>query len=507
MRFTVAIIMQKAFELLDDASLYEHYADEEAISGYTLGTRGKLKRDILCVWDNSSGTRPYATCGAQHCVYIASRGETIGKLPKCDAARSLVVLPQSLPLKQLMRAIEYSFSYYSNWSNELLDIVHRDGDWDELLEAGHRIFQNPMIIYNRSMRILAYTVQDGTEDSIWTDTVAAGAVRVETDQKSEDLMRFLHEVDERNAPFQFQGTGMTDPFWCAPVVVGGRHLGMVDVVEYHRPLSRGTQSLLQYYSEFVAIRMHRADYEAPVSDAVHRQFIRDLVSGSITSPDQLRTRLIAAELHPQSFFRFVIIHSSLPFLSQAQWLSYYDRLNALALSGMGCLLGQEQTHIGFLMTGASVENLNRYRNIIDQFCGMNSLRAGISEVYSDLLETPRYYRQSQIALDLMGGISCDYENVRYIRMIRYLRQHPYREDLLHPAILKLRAIDRAEGSVYIKTLRTLIKKQFNYMETAQELDIHRTTLAYRLRRINELTGLDLSDDRQMFHVAVSLRMM
>jgi DNA-binding PucR family transcriptional regulator len=45
------------------------------------------------------------------------------------------------------------------------------------------------------------------------------------------------------------------------------------------------------------------------------------------------------------------------------------------------------------------------------------------------------------------------------------------------------------------------------METANALGIHRTTLAYRLRRAQELTGLDLTDPKQVFHMAVSLKLM
>ena len=92
-------------------------------------------------------------------------------------------------------------------------------------------------------------------------------------------------------------------------------------------------------------------------------------------------------------------------------------------------------------------------------------------------------------------------------MLRHLRAHPYREDLAHPAMARLAAMDDAEGTEYIATLRALIQHTFNQMETANALGIHRTTLAYRLRRMQEMTGLDLNDARQVFHVAVSLALM
>ena len=92
-------------------------------------------------------------------------------------------------------------------------------------------------------------------------------------------------------------------------------------------------------------------------------------------------------------------------------------------------------------------------------------------------------------------------------MLRHLRAHPYREDLVHPAMARLAALDRTEGAEYIPTLRALIQHTFNQMETANALGIHRTTLAYRLRRAQELTGMDLTDAKQVFHVAVSLELM
>ena len=69
------------------------------------------------------------------------------------------------------------------------------------------------------------------------------------------------------------------------------------------------------------------------------------------------------------------------------------------------------------------------------------------------------------------------------------------------------ALDREEGTEYIRSLQALIRHTFNQLETAEALGIHRTTLAYRLRRLQEITGLDLSDAREMFHIAVSLKLM
>ena len=507
MRYTVPIVAEKALKLLGVEPLFAHYDAEREVNGFSTSTRDRRRQDILWLNDNSSGNRPYASCVARHCIHIASRAETAAPAPECGEGRSLVILPHGVQMRRLIVAMEQCFAFYNAWDNDLLDVVRRGGDWHELLREGHRMLQNPMILYNRSMRSLAYTADDGTDDLMWTDTVREGVARVKSERESADLMRFLGEVERHDAPFSFRGEGMSAPFWCAPVRVAGRTRGMVNVVEYHRPLSPGDQDLLGCLAGYIALSIQRSDAGGPMPDAVPRQFMLDLLNGEIASRDLLDTRLIAVDWSAQGYFRFVSLRAGLPFLSGEQWRARYDRLAAMSLNGLMCMIGQEEPGIGLLLTATQPDRFARSLEILGQFCAMNDLRAGISDVYEDLLQTPRYFRQATTALELGEGTLCAYEAARYERMLRHLRGHPYREDLMHPAMARLVALDREEGTEYIRTLRALLLNTFNQQETAQALGIHRTTLAYRLRRLQKLTGLDIGDARQMFHVAVSLKLM
>lgn len=507
MHYTVPIVAEKALALLDVRPLAVHYAENCDVNGFSTNYRERGRQDRLWLQDNSGGARPYAACGARHCMYIPSRAEEAGDLPECAPDRSLIVLPRTVTLRQLVTALEACFAFYNDWGDELLGILRQGGDWFALLEAGHRVLGNPMIIYSRSMRILAYTVADGTGDAIWADTVREGVARVESQRQAEELMRFLAEVERHDAPFRHQGEGMSAPFWSAPVLVDGRRRGMVNVVEERRPLARGDRDLLRFFSDFVAIRMAASGFGAPVPDAVPRQLMLDLLAGVIPSRDRLSARLIAVDWRAGAWFCFVSLRASLPVLAGEQWRSAYDQLAALSLNALSCLVDQGEMRICLLLTGDTPAAFARPLELIGPFCAMNHLRAGVSEPYDDLLQTPRFYRQAEAALALGEGAVCRHGDVRYGRMLRHLRAHSYREDLTHPAIARLDALDRAEGTDYIATLRALMLHTLNQMETANALGIHRTTLAYRLRRMQEMTGLDLTDARQVFHVAVSLKLM
>lgn len=506
MRYTVAIVVEKALELLGMKALKAQYGEGCAINGFST-SRDQRRGDILWINDNSGGQRPYAQSAARHCMHIASRSEEAGELPSCDGERTLVVLPHTVQIRRLVNAMEQTFAFYNAWADRLLDVVGRDADWDALAEAGHAVLNDPMILYNRSMRVLAHTAGDGTRDALWTDTVKAGTALVDTPRQSADLMKFLREVERHDEPFRHQGEGMSDPFWCAPIQVDGRRLGMVNVVEFHHPLTPGDIDLLRFFAEFVSIAMRRSDHQAPTPDAVPRQFMMDLLSGDIASRDRLNTRLIAVDWQASRYFRFVCLRSGLPFETSERWRAIYNQLAGMGLNGLSCLIGQTELHIALLLTDDAPDRMARRLKTVEQFCAMNHLRAGISDVYDDLLDTRRFYRQAEVALELKQDDVCWYEQARYARMLRHLRSHPFRKDLMHPAVVKLYALDGDSGSEYVPTLRALIRHNFNQLETAESLGIHRTTLAYRLRRIVELTGIDFDDPEQMFHAAVSLHLM
>ncbi|HEY2191530.1 MAG TPA: helix-turn-helix domain-containing protein, partial [Actinomycetospora sp.] len=68
----------------------------------------------------------------------------------------------------------------------------------------------------------------------------------------------------------------------------------------------------------------------------------------------------------------------------------------------------------------------------------------------------------------------------------------------------LLAYDRERHADLVRTLGAYLDHGGNYDDTAAALHIHRSTLRYRLQRIRELSGHDLThpDTRLNLHVAV-----
>ena len=68
-----------------------------------------------------------------------------------------------------------------------------------------------------------------------------------------------------------------------------------------------------------------------------------------------------------------------------------------------------------------------------------------------------------------------------------------RENSCGEAVLRMDRYDREHGTSFCVTFALYAKNRFNALQTARELFIHRSTLLYRLERMEKLFSLDLTN--------------
>ncbi|WP_308378080.1 helix-turn-helix domain-containing protein [Streptomyces sp. ISL-98] len=81
-----------------------------------------------------------------------------------------------------------------------------------------------------------------------------------------------------------------------------------------------------------------------------------------------------------------------------------------------------------------------------------------------------------------------------------------RPDLRDPRLIALAERDRRSGTHYVESLLTHLDAFGDLATAAAQLHVHRNTLRYRIRRAQELTGLDLSHPQQRLLTMLQLRL-
>jgi DNA-binding PucR family transcriptional regulator len=76
--------------------------------------------------------------------------------------------------------------------------------------------------------------------------------------------------------------------------------------------------------------------------------------------------------------------------------------------------------------------------------------------------------------------------------------------LVSPELQAMMDHDRQKGTQYFETLRAYLLNERDIPKTAEKLIIHRTTLLYRLKKIQSLMHVDLEDPWQRLYLTLSL---
>jgi len=131
---------------------------------------------------------------------------------------------------------------------------------------------------------------------------------------------------------------------------------------------------------------------------------------------------------------------------------------------------------------------------------------GLSSFYVDPGEFARAIQEAELVLDVLrqsegqGGFdSTDIGTGTYRLLFRVLASHPeevrsFYEDTVAPIV----RYDDQYRTDLVGTLESYLEQNCNMNATAAAIYAHRHTVAYRLERVKELTGLDpmLSEDRE-----------
>ena len=152
---------------------------------------------------------------------------------------------------------------------------------------------------------------------------------------------------------------------------------------------------------------------------------------------------------------------------------------------------------------------NLLRQTLAPLCQDRCLYAGISAPVSGIREL----HYAAVQADIAVGAAFAQRGQKWIRlfshnalahMVESIRSPLPTQKLLSPALLALREYDQIHGTAYFETLRMYLICERDIPRTSQALIIHRTTLLYRLKKIESLVSLNLEDPDQRLYLRLSL---
>jgi len=149
------------------------------------------------------------------------------------------------------------------------------------------------------------------------------------------------------------------------------------------------------------------------------------------------------------------------------------------------------------------------RHTLSPLCRDYCFYAGISSPVFGIRELSIAYHQAEVALNHAFRLQSDRWIIPFsdcaLDYMLGCMQTPL--EPLHIAAPELRLLidhDKENGTQYFETLRTYLLMERDIPRASQALIIHRTTLLYRLKKIQAITQVNLDDPEQRLYLTFSL---
>ena len=440
---------------------------------------------------------------------------SVGMPPEAYLSNQInfIILDGTASQAQVLSELQHTFTRLYGWRELLYRALYMEKGVQGIVNEALRMFENPVYVHDKNYRIIAYAENrrlPGME--LRYGFLEYGRISAQFIKNLNMAPGFNKTFDETE-PAYWEKTGFPeDWFNClySNIRVGGRYCGRIFVDERVRPINKADYVIMAELTEVIQMALRRRNLFENSHLSYFCTAMVKLLGGEDIAGLKLDEELMDLGWNKDDpFFCFKlrladddsllnaamsicdIVESTIP---DSQAFPYDDDVFVVA-NGR-----RRDYQRGIYLT--------RVKTMLEDF----NLQVGVSLTFNDLGKLRKYYVQTINALELGVKRSPD-TRIHYFEdyAMDYMLKHSINEfsvEMLCPrSLLKLIDYDRENNTTYAETLRMYLECDSSPAKTMERLFIHRSTLLYRLNRIQELIDTDLTDFRVKLHFLLAFQLL
>ncbi|MFD7818579.1 PucR family transcriptional regulator [Streptomyces sp. NPDC059785] len=283
----------------------------------------------------------------------------------------------------------------------------------------------------------------------------------------------------------------------------GEILGVLALVDTRDEADEHTVLALGHAATSLALELTHLRNLAEVELRLHRELADDLLAGTDEPSAYARSEAVGHDLHGSHYIVVVRWSDRTADDSFAQTVG-----RAAAAVGMRSLLARRSDHVA-LITSDRPHARALYEALARE-SGTRAGTIGVSAPCDSVDDIPQHYLEAQRALDVRRRSRERYGTSFFDELGLYRILGPGSgqrelETFVQEWLGQLIDYDLRHHATMVETLSRYFDCGGNYDETADSLTIHRSTLRYRLQRIRNISGHDLTNVEDRLNLQVATR--
>lgn len=457
------------------------------------------------------------------CSALAIKTRFTGPIPK-DAINlsnelnlPLIEIPNHLPFIDIMNPLAKSiaddnirtFEFSKNIHSQFIDLEISGGGLEKITEMLSSLIHSSIIITDSNYSIISKTILTQTFEYM-----------VHIDLKKFD--NFLLSSDTNYIFSYLTDTDLPIHYMIRKIILRNKVRGFI-FISSDKLLNNMSSIIVDHASTVSALEFSKLDALMDQHKLMENNLLVDIVTGNIKNEDEVTYRAINLKWPspPFSLIIFDIDNFNLitktyneidiqlikeNIISIIKEFLYKDTINPVIINksdSFNCIVSgvknksEVQLSISnIISTTTSKLNINMTAGACDNIPSYSSLR--------------NYYNDTRDAITISraNSFTKKYAFVSDIKLdqaLLHLCEKNFFKNFVFETVYKLSEYDKNYNADLLNTLNVLVKNMGIKIKTAEQLFIHRNTLAYRLKKIEDITGYDLSNPDSIFTLGVALK--
>lgn len=455
-----------------------------------------IRDDSPCVF--RSARKAYST----NCVVVQQDGDDV----VCEGSGDTIRF-HDIGVNEAVEVCQDAFDYYDDWYSTMLEYA-QDHKYEQIINESYPVFHNPLVLINGNCRVLAMSSQYGADevDEEWNYLKKRGYSSVTAIHQFSSVWYRNLQLDGTQHFRQTESAGNSGI--SVQIAVHDISCGRLTLLEKTRKVNPGDYQLLELLGSILRLPLY--EEEGKDADVLpNLNVFESMLSGGQVTPDLVRSQLAYngwKEDDNYEVYAFSFQDPDPERNEQNEWL--------LANTLRGQFPNSEAIRLGGKIL--LICNLTQARQAppadqIQQIAERNHLLAGVSLARESIYSLRALYDQAAAAIyygDLLHP-----EN-RCFRFYDYAMEFIMESSslseaflALHPdvAVLWKKKID--EKDQLFDTLKAYLNNERSQSKTSGKLYIHRNTLIYRLRKLEEYLHCDMDEVYNRDYMKLSIRML
>lgn len=443
-----------------------------------------------------SARRAYAT----DCVHVFRQGGDV----VCNGDGDIIIL-RNTDVNEAFELIQSVFDFYEDMNAQVEEAID-EGDFQKVVDSCWHGFRNPLTLIDANMKVLGISSQYGENDldGEWRHLHRHGYSSVAGVSFLREKGREYNFFTNQSVQFcRFHSGIISRNCYTSAIYYQNVLCGRTTLLEHERQLNPGDAQLLSW----LVSRLAPALGSRRIDSHNHLDIFVDLVKDREVDPGDIIAYIKYYGWEPNDGFLLYVFTAKSETPTRDELLLLRSIISKRISA---CTVSSFDNHIIIVVnTKKTVPDV--FRQLIEPIMEENTLFAGVSLPMDSILDLKYFYDQAVAAIKygrLYGSSSRSFYFYDYA--LDYLLENGDGDAALHachPDVAALWSEDKRNGSENISTLSCYLKNERSLSATSKELFVHKNTLSYRIKKIENRLNCSLNDEYSRDYIKQSIRLL